>query len=90
MLYKVVVIVKSLPSYRDVQEIYEAIQRELPLKPFSGEMLRIEFTDTFISSYYGVHYPNNLLYAEKVRDVMRRILPDSPILIETLDCRGGG
>jgi len=88
MLYKVVVITDKLPSHREVQKIYKAIQRDLPLEPFSGELLRIEFTDTFNSAYYGIHYPNNLYYARKLQDILRRMLPD-PILVEVLSCKGG-
>jgi len=84
--YKVIVITKSLPDYERAQEIYIMIQRELSLKPFTGELMRLESTDTFNSKYYDAHYPNSLTYAERLQNILRRILPDSLILVELLYC----
>ena len=57
---------EELPTLREVQQIYDKLQKFIPLEPFIGELLRVEFTDGHNTHTYQIHYGCSPYYAQRV------------------------
>ena len=55
---------EELPTLREVQQIYDKLKKFIPLEPFTGELLRVEFTDGHDTHTYRLHY--SPYYAQRV------------------------
>ena len=56
----------KLPTLREAQQIYDKLQRFIPLEPFIGDLLPIEFTNGHDTRTYQFHYGRSLYYAQRV------------------------